>query len=124
MATPILGWKLSRRDRAALLERFAPHYPRTVADHVTLRHGDADDPLPGATAGEIVGEADDGRGVQAMVVRICGTTERGDGSHFHITWSLAPGRHAKESNDVMARCGWREISPAVPILLAPARWQG
>jgi len=56
------------------------------------------------------------------VVRIAGTTERRDGSYYHITWSLAPGRHAVESNDVMAQSGWRELPETVPLRLRPARW--
>lgn len=125
MSRTIVGWKLAPDERAGLLARFPPRYARTVADHVTRRFGSqASDPLPVATSGVIVGEADDGHGVQALVVEIAGSTERGDGSHFHITWSLAPGRNAKESNDVMAANGWRAISPPVPLSLRPARWQG
>lgn len=125
MARSIAGWKLDEEDRTALLGRFPPRYARTVADHVTLRFGtDAGTPLPAADAGEIVGEADDGEGVQAFVVRIGGTTERGDGSHFHITWSLGPGRAAKESNDVIRQRGWQPVEPSVPIRLTPTRWTG
>ncbi|WP_145200290.1 hypothetical protein [Sphingobium sp. B2] len=125
MARSIAGWKVDRVEREELLARFAPRYPRTIADHVTLRFGTGDGtPTPTANAGEIVGEADDGAGVQALVVRIGGTTERGDGSHFHITWSLAARREAKESNDVIREHGWRPIEPPVAILLEPARWKG
>lgn len=68
-----VGWKLDADDRAALLARFPPRYVETVADHVTLRFGTEEvTPLPTATAGEIVGEADDDAGVQALVVRIDG----------------------------------------------------
>lgn len=118
------SWKLDPGDRAALLARFPPRYARTVADHVTLRFGTDDDtPLPTATEGEIIGEADDGVGVQAMVVLIGGTSERGDGSHYHITWSLEAGREAKESNHVIAQHGWRAIEPAISIKLTPAHWE-
>jgi len=78
--------------------------------------------LPTETSGEVVGEVDDGLGVQALVVRIGGTTERGDGSTFHLTWSLGEGRHAKESNDVIARYGWRPLEKPVPIRLLPAHF--
>jgi len=66
-----------------------------------------------------VGEADDGAGVQAMVVRIGGTTDRPDGSTYHITWSLGAGRTAKESNDVIAAHRWTPIEPNVPVKLTP-----
>lgn len=119
----VIGWKLDRAERAALLERFPPLYPNVDCDHVTLRtqaKGDAQ--LPQENAGEIIGRADDGRGVEAMVVRIGGTSERPDGGTFHITWSLKPGRLAKESNDVIAAQGWADLDEAVPIRLQPERW--
>ena len=123
MTRQITGWKLDRDDRVRLLGQFSPRFSKAVADHVTLRFGtDPSTPLPAETAGEIVGEIDDGAGVQALVVRIGGTTARGDGSHFHITWSLGAGRRAKESNDIIARLGWRPVTPPVLIRLKPARW--
>ncbi|MDB5477440.1 MAG: hypothetical protein JWP49_2951 [Phenylobacterium sp.] len=114
-----IGWALDRAEREALLERFPPRYPQAVADHVTLKFGDAAQRLPTETSGEIVGEADDGAGVQAMVVRIGGTTDRPDGSTYHITWSLAAGRRAKESNDVIAARGWTPFETPTPVALEP-----
>jgi hypothetical protein len=114
-----IGWSLDRGEREALLARFPPRYPEAVADHVTLKFGDAAQRLPTETSGEMVGEADDGAGVQAMVVRIGGTTDRPDGSTYHITWSLAAGRKAKESNEVIAGHGWTPFETPVPIRLEP-----
>ena len=119
MASGFIGWELDRGQREELLKRFPPRYPDAVADHVTLKFGDAKARLPTETGGEIVGEADDGAGVQAMVVRIGGTTDRPDGSTYHITWSLGPGRKAKESNDVIAEKGWRAFEAPVPVKLEP-----
>lgn len=121
----VTGWKLDAADRARLLSRFAPKFADVVADHVTLRTGtDHRTPLPLEQAGEIVGEVDDGAGVQALVVRIGGTTTRSDGSTYHITWSLdrSRGRRAVESNDVIARLGWRPLAEPIPIRLHPARF--
>lgn len=124
MGRTIAGWKIGAAERDRLLARFPPRYARLVADHVTLRFGtDADTPLPPQTEARVVGEADDGAGVQALVVEIDGTTERGDGSHFHITWSLAEGRAAKESNDVIAASGWAAAGP-IGLALQPACWKG
>lgn len=124
MSRAITGWELPESERDALLQIFAPRYATLVADHVTLRfRTDEDTPLPTARTGEVVGEADDGAGVQALVVRIGGTTDRGDGSHYHITWSLGPGRRAKESNDVIAVKGWSRVDPPIAITLLPARWR-
>lgn len=80
------GWLVDPGDREALLARFPPRYPVVVAHHVTLESGAAPGrALPTETSGEIVGEADDGAGVQALVVSIGGTTDRPDGSTYHIT---------------------------------------
>ena len=121
----VTGWKLEASDRTQLLQHFPPRFPDLVADHVTLRTGtDARTPLPAETFGEVVGEIDDGAGVQALVVRIGGTTDRSDGSTYHITWSLdrARGRRPVESNDVIARLGWRPLAHPIPIRLHPARF--
>ena len=119
----VIGWKLDRAGREALIEQFPPRYPGIVADHVTLRSGVAPGaPLPEEAEAEIVGRADDGEGVEAMVVRLNGTTDRPDGSTYHITWSLAQGRRAKESNDAIAARGWTTLDSPIPILLTPARW--
>jgi hypothetical protein len=124
VARSIAGWRLPASDRCRLLARFPPRYATVVADHVTLRFGtDAATPLPDERCGKIVGEADDGSGVQALVVRIGGTTARGDGSHYHLTWSLGAGRKAKESNDVIGARGWKPVDPPVTVTLDPARWQ-
>lgn len=114
-----IGWALDRDERESLLARFPPKYANAVADHVTLAFKPTHPKLPTETQGEIVGEADDGRGVQAMVVRIGGTTDRPDGSTYHITWSLADGRRAVESNDVIREHGWEPLPNAVPLELEP-----
>jgi hypothetical protein len=113
------GWALDRAERELLLARFPPRYPKPVADHVTLKFAPGEAGLPTETEGEIIGEADDGRGVQAMVVRIGGTTDRPDGSTYHVTWSLADGRQATESNDVIREGGWQAFAEPVPIKLEP-----
>jgi hypothetical protein len=119
----VIGWKLDRDEREGLLRRFPPRYRNVVADHVTLKVRAAlDAPLPEENEGEIVGRADDGRGVEAMAVRIRGTTDRPDGSTYHVTWSLENGRSAKESNDVLAAQRFVPLDEPVPIALRPARW--
>jgi hypothetical protein len=120
--TATIGWKLDRGERDALLARFPPKYHETIADHVTLASRVASESiLPDEQWGEIVGRSDDESGVEAMVVCVGGTTGRPDGSTYHITWSLEPGRHARESNEVIARFGWRAIDPPIRITLLPER---
>lgn len=125
MAKPgtVIGWKLDRAQRQQLLQRFPPRYRDSVADHVTLRTDAAGEPLPQPVEGAIVGHADDGDSLEAMVVAIDGTTDRPDGSVFHITWSLdkAKGRKARESNDLLKARQWDECS-AIPVKLEPARF--
>lgn len=120
----VTGWKLHPDDRAALLARFPALFQDVIANHVTL-DADAgpDTPLPVETSGEVVGETDDSAGVQALVVAIGGTTDRPDGSSYHLTWSIdrAAGRRAIESNDVIRERGWRRLAAPIPIRLQPAR---
>ena len=125
MAKPgsVTGWKLNRDQRAQLLERFPPRYAEVIADHVTLRVGaSADTPLPRRAPARIVGRADDGTSLECMVVELDGTTDRPDGSTYHITWSLGPGRKARESNDVLRDRGWDHLDAPVPVDLEPARF--
>ena len=118
----VVGWKLDRGERAALLERFEPRYPNVVADHVTLARGARDTPLPEEVDAEVVGRIDDGQGVEALVVAVGGSTDRPDGSTYHITWSLGPGREARESNEALAAGPWHPLPEPIPLTLVPARW--
>lgn len=112
------GWLVDEASREALLARFPPRYPIVVAHHVTLKFGDAAARPPREVEARIVGEADDGSGIQALVVAIEGFTERPDGGTFHITWSLADGREARESNDVIAHA-WTPLTEPVGVSLTP-----
>jgi hypothetical protein len=125
MGAFVTGWKLPRDgERQRLLDRFPPKYDRTVADHVTLQAGASEaTPMPPAVAARIVGRADDGDSLECLVVEVDGTTDRPDGSTYHITWSLGPDRRAKESNDLLRERGWRHLDGPIPISLEPARFQ-
>ena len=121
MTQLVLGWLLPEEDRKDLLTILPPRYERVVAHHVTLKPGvRKDHPLPPETAGRVVGLADDGQGVQALVVEIGGTTDRPGGSTYHITWSLGKGRRPVESNDAIRDHGWQRLDPPRPIRLQPA----
>ena len=124
MAGFVTGWKLPRDERDRLLDRFPPKYERTIADHVTLQSGaDEDTPLPRRMDAAIVGRADDCESLECLVVEMDGTTDRPDGSTYHITWSLGAGRKAKESNDVLRDKGWKHLERSIPVELEPARFQ-
>jgi len=125
MAKPgtVTGWKLTSDERTSLLDRFPPKYENVVADHVTLRTGaTAETPLPREVEAAIVGQADDGDSLECLVVSIDGTADRPDGSTYHITWSLGPGRHARESNDLVRELGWKPLDKSIPVQLEPARF--
>ena len=120
----VTGWKVDADDRQRLLARFAPRWPDVIADHVTLdAKADVRTPLPSSVSAQIVGEFDDGEGLQALVVAVDGSTDRPDGSTYHITWSLdrSRGRKPVESNDVIRARGWRPLKQPVPVALIPAR---
>jgi len=121
----VIGWRLDPEQRRQLLRQIRPVYRDVIADHVTLASKvDADAPLPSETGGEILGKIDDDAGLQALVVAIGGTTGRPDGGTYHITWSLDRnrGREAVQSNNVIARLGWRPLPEPIPITLIPARF--
>ena len=132
MSDPILGWKLDLAGRAELLARFPPVYAETVADHVTFGRKSKAPAMPEADRATVVvraaddcrpiGLADDGRGVEALVVEINGMTGRWDGGTYHVTWSLGPGREAKESNEVIASQGWQPVEGRPGAGLIPAEW--
>ena len=124
MAKPgsVIGWLLAEDDREKLLQQFPPQYEKTVAHHVTLKTEAEQEPLPPEVKAQVVGRTDDESGVQAMVVAIDGTTARPDGSTYHITWSLADGRRARESNDVLKERGWEDLDHPIPIKLEPGRF--
>ena len=120
---PVTGWKLPAYDREMLLQRFPPKYGNVIADHVTLRVGAAPQtPLPRKPEAQVVGRADDGTSLECLVVQLDGTTDRPDGSTYHITWSLGPGRKARESNDVLGEKGWEALLQPIDIELEPARF--
>ena len=120
----VVGWKLDLNQRKELLQQFPPRFKNVVADHVTLRaRASGKAPLPEESIGEIVGRVHDGKGVEAMVVRIGGTTDRPDGSTYHITWSLEDGRRAKESNDVLRAHACEMFDLPMPVKLEPARFR-
>ena len=125
MAKPgtVTGWKLAKDDRVVLLKRFPPRYENVIADHVTLRTGATPQtPLPTKPEARVVGRADDGKGLECLVAELNGTTDRPDGSTYHITWSLGPTRKARQSNDVLKSQGWEMLSEPFAIDLEPARF--
>ena len=122
-AGTVTGWKLPQVERELLLRRFPPKYEKVIADHVTLRVGATPDTrLPPTPVAQVIGRADDGSSLECLVVELDGTTDRPDGSTYHITWSLGAHRKARESNDVLRDQGWTYIEAPIPVDLEPARF--
>ena len=122
---PVTGWKLDAASREFLLEIFPPRWPDLVADHVTLHpRATPSGPLPSQRRAEVIGHADDGEGLEALVVAIDGSAARPDGSIFHITWSLDRKRARKpvESNALLARDCWQRLAAPIAIDIIPARF--
>jgi hypothetical protein len=113
-STPPLGYTalvLTDRARQAILSRFTPRWT-PVCDHVTLQYGvGPDTPLLAHDRVRAVGYATDDVGVEALVCEVNGHTRRPDGSTYHVTLSLGEGRHAVESNEVIAQNGYVPIVP-------------
>ena len=94
------AYQLDFKQREDLLKQFPTRYPRVVADHITVRFGGNHLPLPEMPEkAEIVGMADDGSGLQALIVRVNGNLVRQDGSIYHITWSLDPNKQTPPELD-------------------------
>lgn len=110
------GWRLSEAERTRLLALFPPRYPDVVAHHVTERFGVPETALPPAAASLLVTHvADDGKGVQALVVAVNGQSKRADGRTYHVTWSLDRSSGAKpmHSNRVIEA---GQFEPVEPVL--------
>ena len=114
-----VGWELDHQDRDVLLGLIRPAYPDVIAHHVTLHMGEGE--LPTETEGDVIGFVDDGAGVQALVVRIAGTTDRPGGGTYHITWSIdrSAGRKPVDSNYVLADRKWTPFSVTWNVKLTP-----
>jgi len=85
------AYVLTDASRNELLERFPPKYSKVVAHHVTVSFGvPSDAEAPEIADLKVIGEADSGDGLQALVVSVNGSYQREDGKTYHITWSLEP----------------------------------
>ena len=105
-------------DRPGLLAAagaagIVPAHRGVVADHVTYQAKDPD-PAPPAerfvATGWVRNEA-----VDALVGNIDDEAVRPDGGRFHITLSVAPGHHGRESNDAIAAGPIHPIDPPIEV---------
>ena len=117
------AYVLTDASRDALLEKFPPKYSKVIGHHVTVEFGVPEDTeLPEDANLRVIGEADSGDGLQALVVSVDGTIRRPDGGTYHITWSLEPDRYKPvDSNTLIADYEKRwKIVIGMPIEAEPA----
>jgi hypothetical protein len=86
---------------AAAAVGIVPAHEHVIADHVTYRAKDPD-PAPPAERFTATGFVRT-EGVDALVGEIDGQPVRIDGGRYHVTLSVAPGHHGRESNDAIAQ---------------------
>jgi len=93
-------YELAEVSKEALLKAFPPKYPTVVADHITQAFGvPAGTPIPEPTSVKVLGSADDGRGIQALIVEVNGERLRPEGKPYHISWSYDPSKMAPAEFD-------------------------
>jgi hypothetical protein len=112
------AYVLTDESREMLLEKFPPKYSEVVAHHVTVEFGVPEGTEPPEEAiVKVIGEADSGDGLQALVVSVDGSTRRPDGGTYHITWSLNRDKYKPvDSNELIADYSKRwKIVLATPI---------
>jgi hypothetical protein len=109
-----IAYELDKKSRQALAAVFPPKYADFVGHHITLRMAKKNDSkLPSMpNSVKVVGYADDGDGLEVLVVEINGKTSRPDGKTFHITWSLdrSKGKKPVHSNGLVAN-GFTRVDP-------------
>jgi hypothetical protein len=103
------GWLIKPADQMRILGMYPPRYSIVRAHHVTRMLG-KDLMLPDPASIQVVGIACDGRGIEALLVRVNGLIRCPDGRFFHITLSHEEHRAPKESNDVLAlQSNWSRV---------------
>jgi hypothetical protein len=121
------GWALNEVEMSALRRHMhIPKFPDVRGHHVTHTFGvGPEHPLPAELSGTICGYASDDKGVEALILRIGGTTKRPDGSVFHVTWSLdkSAGYSSADSNKIIAERGWSPFKSCLLVItLEPRYW--
>ncbi len=111
----IYAYKLDEATREGLLAAIPPAYGKVYADHITYQLAKPGESMPELDKAEIIGIADDGKGLQAAIVRINGSLERPDGKIYHVTWSLDEQAMAPAAFDSMAKPGKEKEKPYRPV---------
>lgn len=110
------AYVLDQKSRDRILKAFPPKYPDVFAHHVTEQFGIPKPTEPvrhTAATIKVVGYADDGEGVEALVVEVNDKSTRKDGKLYHLTLSIdrSAGRKPVDSNTVIKEKGWVKTHP-------------
>lgn len=121
MSKPLYSaYVLDDDSRNKLLNTFPPRYKRTVAHHVTVQFGNISfDDIPEKAVVEVVGHVDSDDGIEALVVTVNGSTRRGDGLTYHITWSLEGKYKPVDSNTLLNTVEFYAFRNSIPIKTIP-----
>ncbi len=110
-------YELDIGSKKELMKKFPPKYPVAKYDHITIAMGGigAKQPDPAETV-EVVGVADDGNGIEVLIVHVNGSAVRPqDQKPWHITASFDPSKNAPASFDVFAKPGREKEKPYKPV---------
>lgn len=108
-------YEIDKDSKAMLMEKFPPKYPEAKYDHITICMGGLGAPLPEpAEKVEVVGIADDGNGLEALIVKVNDSATRKDGKVWHVTASYDPSKLAPAAFDVFAKPGKEKEKPYKP----------
>lgn len=119
------GYELSDSSRKKLEKVFPPKYPEFLGHHITEQFGVGNDtpPPPAPNTATVVGYADDGKGIEGLLVSIDGNTSRPSGGLYHITWSLDSGKGYKPFHTNKIIGSSTQVDP-IPIDVTPKFFTG
>lgn len=116
------AYLISDKDRARMEKLFPPKYSKFIGHHITEQFG-----VPASASAPdmpehvfVLGEADSGDGLQALIVGVNGNVNRPDGKIYHVTWSLDPDKYKpKDSNTLIELHGFERIRGIIAIDVQP-----
>ena len=114
------GYELSEESRNKLKMLLVPIFNNFMGHHITEKFGVAADyPTPEMPDSVVVvGRAIDKKlEVDALLVEINGSSNRPDGSKYHITWSLGANAKPVDSNKIINSAEY--LDSPIPIRVQP-----
>lgn len=114
----LVGYELTEPSRHEILKRFPPKYPEVLAHHITVRFpakpGELPPPMPHSV--KVVGYADSGDGLEALVIELDGTTKRPGmapeaGGMWHTTLSVDRKRAKPVQSNQLIQKGYQHVPP-------------